>query len=58
MHIGTRRTNRIPGEAMTKTEQVKVLATMEPEDLVAKIRQPELRFLDRARFFPWEPKGK
>lgn len=58
MHIGTRRPNRVPGEALTKAEKVKVLAAMTPEETGALVRQPELRFLDRARFFPWEPKGK
>jgi len=58
MHIGTRRSNRVPGGALTKAEKVKVLAAMSREETDALVRQPELRFLDRARFFPWEPKGK
>ncbi len=47
---------RILGDALTRSEQAKMLTAMEPEERKARIKLPALKFLDPARRLPWEPK--
>lgn len=54
--IEPRLNGRIPGVRMIKADRAKMLVNMDQSERNRLIRMPPLSFLDRERWFPWEPR--